>query len=363
MDYYGYGGRSEEQRRKQEEQREKNREAMRRYWANITPEQREERKRKAAETRKASREAEEARQARARSYRERAQKAAATRRRNNGTEHLSAADLEWRKIEKRREYQAAYKKRAAAKRKERRAAEREIRMPTVWRNVPGDPKGSKPHEFRGIASYILYRRNEKFWAYVDQSGGDDACWPWHGNYYYDHLRGEMSKYGAAYFERGYSTGAHRASWMLTHGVYIPGYLVVDHLCNTPWCVNPDHLEVVTQGENNRRTHHREPEITRQSTSSVPPWNDRWYPFGRRKYDENGELKEKYRDYDIDDDKIPPLPFDPDDYPADRHIHFPREPLDPPSLGFGPGAVGPAPRQEPIGGYVNEEPLLADDEEF
>lgn len=333
------------------------REATRRYWDNITPEQREERKRKAAETRRRNREIEEARWERDRKNRERALKAAATRRRNNGTEHMSVADLEWRKIEKRREYQAAYKKRAAAKRKERRAAEREIRMPTEWRTVPGG--GTTPYEFRGVASYILHRRNERFWAYVDQSGGDDACWPWHGNYYYDHLRGEMSKYGAAYFERGYSTGAHRASWMLTHGVYIPGYLVVDHLCNTPWCVNPDHLEVVTQGENNRRTHHREPEITRQSTSSEPPWNDRWYPFGRRKYDENGELKEEYRDYDPDEDKIPPLPFDPDDYPADRHLHFPREPPESP---IGPGAVDTR-KQEPIGGYVYEEPLLADDEEF
>src|SRR5689334_4591143 len=33
---------------------------------------------------------------------------------------------------------------------------------------------------------------------------------------------------------------------------IPGGLHLDHLCRTPACVNPDHLEPVTNGENRRR---------------------------------------------------------------------------------------------------------------
>lgn len=337
MDNYGYGWHSEEQRRKQQEWTEKSKEATRRYWANITPEQLEERKRKAAETRRRTREALEAQWARERSYRERAKKAAATRRRNNGTSDMDSWELEQRAAEKKREYQRTYREKKKAERK----AEEAKAKPTEWRTVPGS--GHTPYEFRGISFGVLAKRNATFWAYVDQSGGPDACWPWHGNYYYDHDRDDRSKYGAAYFSRGYTTGAHRASWMLTHGYYIPGWLVVDHLCNTPWCVNPDHLEVVTQGENNRRTHHREPEITRKSTSSSPPWNDRWYPFGRRKYDENGELKEEYQDYDPDEDKIPPLPMiTPSDYAADRHIHF---------------------RKPPLGGYVDLPPLLDDDEEF
>jgi hypothetical protein len=33
---------------------------------------------------------------------------------------------------------------------------------------------------------------------------------------------------------------------------VPEDLVIDHKCRTPSCVNPDHLEPVTQGENLRR---------------------------------------------------------------------------------------------------------------
>jgi hypothetical protein len=33
---------------------------------------------------------------------------------------------------------------------------------------------------------------------------------------------------------------------------IPNGLVLDHLCRQPWCVNPTHVEPVTQGVNMRR---------------------------------------------------------------------------------------------------------------
>lgn len=35
---------------------------------------------------------------------------------------------------------------------------------------------------------------------------------------------------------------------------IPEALELDHLCRNRWCVNPDHLEPVTQGENIRRAY-------------------------------------------------------------------------------------------------------------
>jgi len=37
---------------------------------------------------------------------------------------------------------------------------------------------------------------------------------------------------------------------------IPVGMVIDHLCRTKACVNPDHLEVVTQTENCRRIERR-----------------------------------------------------------------------------------------------------------
>jgi hypothetical protein len=45
--------------------------------------------------------------------------------------------------------------------------------------------------------------------------------------------------------------AHRIVYTLFHG-QIPADMVIDHTCRTPHCVNPNHLEVVTNEENVRR---------------------------------------------------------------------------------------------------------------
>lgn len=46
-------------------------------------------------------------------------------------------------------------------------------------------------------------------------------------------------------------GAHRAVYELLVGPIADG-LVIDHLCRKPSCVNPSHLEAVTQSENLKR---------------------------------------------------------------------------------------------------------------
>lgn len=51
---------------------------------------------------------------------------------------------------------------------------------------------------------------------------------------------------------GKAYGAHVISY-LTHKGSVPSGLVVRHACDTPSCVNPDHLELGTKGDNNRDT--------------------------------------------------------------------------------------------------------------
>ena len=45
--------------------------------------------------------------------------------------------------------------------------------------------------------------------------------------------------------------SHRVIWEHFNGP-IPVDMVIDHLCRTRRCVNPDHMEIVTRGENTRR---------------------------------------------------------------------------------------------------------------
>lgn len=81
---------------------------------------------------------------------------------------------------------------------------------------------------------------ERFWSKVTRT---DTCWLWEGS----------SRNGYGLFSWGSgreqnTTGAHRYAYQLERGE-IPEELVIDHLCRVPLCVNPDHLEPVTRGEN------------------------------------------------------------------------------------------------------------------
>lgn len=80
----------------------------------------------------------------------------------------------------------------------------------------------------------------RFWQKVCKT---DSCWLWTG----------------ASIPNGYGTigvnqktqMVHRVAYELTKGK-IPGRLYLDHLCRNKLCVNPDHLEPVTNAENVRR---------------------------------------------------------------------------------------------------------------
>lgn len=80
---------------------------------------------------------------------------------------------------------------------------------------------------------------ERFWEKVDRRG-DDECWPWLA-YINDGGYGNIMIDGRPH-------RAHRVAYELLIGP-IPEKLVTDHLCRNRWCVNPWHLEPVTNEEN------------------------------------------------------------------------------------------------------------------
>ena len=92
-----------------------------------------------------------------------------------------------------------------------------------------------------LGVYPHARRNpvERFWAKVDKSNLT-GCWLW---------TAYRNKLGYGQFYDGVRlVPAHRFSYELVNGPLEPGK-VSDHLCRNPGCVNPDHVEPVTRGEN------------------------------------------------------------------------------------------------------------------
>jgi hypothetical protein len=126
----------------------------------------------------------------------------------------------------------------------------------------------------GDPNHTRLTHEQRFWTKVQKS---ESCWLWQGptrNGYglFSWWTGEVQR----------STGAHRYSYRLLRGE-IPEGFVIDHLCRTPLCVNPDHLEPVTRGENVLRgigTSAR----NRQKTHCV---NDHEFTPQNTRVDENG----------------------------------------------------------------------------
>ena len=88
--------------------------------------------------------------------------------------------------------------------------------------------------------YLRPSAEERFWSKVNKT---DTCWLW-----------KASKNGYGYgkfWHNGKHQGAHRVAYEFIIGE-IPKGLHIDHLCRVRHCVNPSHLEPVTQRENNLR---------------------------------------------------------------------------------------------------------------
>ncbi len=107
--------------------------------------------------------------------------------------------------------------------------------------MSGSARGiQRERDLRGILEVQLKR----FWSKVDRRGADE-CWPWLANKTaagYGHVRID---------KRGYM--AHRVVYEL-EVEFIPEGYVIDHLCENPSCVNPAHLEAVSNATNAERHH-------------------------------------------------------------------------------------------------------------
>lgn len=114
---------------------------------------------------------------------------------------------------------------------------------TDWRFAPS----TQPRNFRGRfapggAGCIKGEPFDRFVAKVEPL--KSGCWRWSASF-------RPNGYGQFVFVRGDLRPAHRLSYEWFIGP-VPADLVLDHLCRNRWCVNPTHVEPVTQAVNSNR---------------------------------------------------------------------------------------------------------------
>ena len=90
---------------------------------------------------------------------------------------------------------------------------------------------------------------------IDQETG---CWVWMGA---TSGTGRGGGYARMSMD-GHTSAVHRVMWANENG-YIPGAKQIDHTCENRLCCNPNHLEMVTHKQNQKRKTKRKPDVRRR----------------------------------------------------------------------------------------------------
>lgn len=108
---------------------------------------------------------------------------------------------------------------------------------------------------------------ERFWAKVDKSRGEAACWIWLATK-------NPSGHGQFQITTRRCVNAHRVAWELATGQTLDRDTWLDHRCRNRACVNPRHLRPCNnkQNQENRAGPQRN---SRSGVRGVFPKGTRW----------------------------------------------------------------------------------------
>lgn len=96
-----------------------------------------------------------------------------------------------------------------------------------------------------FCSQVCYNKRtnpiENFFKNISKTDHPNGCWIWEG-------RKDKDGYGIIYLDK--NTKAHRYSIEM-HGKKVPHDMLACHQCDTPSCVNPEHIFIRTSQDNAR----------------------------------------------------------------------------------------------------------------
>jgi hypothetical protein len=113
----------------------------------------------------------------------------------------------------------------------------------TFNNYPCEGCGKLLKNFGSVGNHSKFAKDctpaMRFWGKVKRA--ENGCWLWQGAV-------NTTGYGMANWTRSKNLVAHRLAWELLRG-QPPAGLRALHKCDTPRCVNPDHIFWGTQKDN------------------------------------------------------------------------------------------------------------------